>query len=108
MWSEKHPKHLDISPAGFSSLAVAILALVVSASVFTAPSMAQSSSAPSTSQSQPNQGQNNQVPDEAGGPGGDSGPIAVPKKKDTEEALHPRSPSQPTFRNIRSTLMYPW
>ena len=92
MWSEKHPKHLDISPAGFSSLAVAILALVVSASVFTAPSMAQSSSAPSTSQSQPNQGQNNQVPDEAGGPGGDSGPIAVPKKKDTEEAPPPPKP----------------
>jgi VWFA-related protein len=92
MWSEKHPKHLNISPAGFSSLAVAILALAVSASVFTVPSLAQSSSAPSTSQSQPNQGQNNQVPDEAGGPGGDSGPIAVPKKKDTEEAPPPPKP----------------
>jgi VWFA-related protein len=90
MWSEKHPKHLNISPAGFSSFAVTILALVVSAFLFAMPSLAQSSSTPSTSQSQPNQ--NNQVPDEAGGPGGESGPIAVPKKKDTEEAPPPPKP----------------
>ena len=92
MWSEKHPQHLNISPAVFSSFAVTILALAVSAFLFTVPSLAQSSGTPSTSQSQPNQGQNNQVPDEAGGPGGDSGPIAVPKKKDTEEAPPPPKP----------------
>ncbi len=93
MWSEKHPKNLNIPSSGFSSFVLAIVALVASAFLFTTPSLAQSSSStPSASQSQPNQGQNNQVPDEAGGPGGDSGPIAVPRKKDTEEAPPPPKP----------------
>ncbi len=93
MWSKKYPKNLNIFSVAFSSSAVAVIALVATTFVFTVPGLAQSSSStPSTTQSQPNQGQNNQVPDEAGGPGGDSGPIVVPKKKDAEEAPPPPKP----------------
>ncbi len=89
MWSEKHPRHLNFPSVVVSSFASAIIALVISVFLFTVPGRAQSSSSnQSTSQSQ----QNSQVPDEAGGPAGDSSPIAVPKKKDTEEAPPPPKP----------------
>ena len=93
MYSEKHFKHLIISPAVLSTLAAAIITLVVSVFLFTVPGRAQSSSSSqSTSQSQPNQGQQGQMPAEAGGPAGESSPIAVPKKKDPEEAPPPPRP----------------
>ncbi len=87
MCSVKHPKHLKISPGVLSTLAVVVVALVVSVSLFTLAGHAQSSS---SNQSKPSQ--SSQVPDEAGGPSGDSGPIAVPKKNDTEEAPPPPKP----------------
>ena len=93
MCSAKHRKYLKISPVVFGTLAVAMITLVVNAFLFTIPGSAQSSgSNQSAQQSQPNQGQNSQAPDEAGGPAGDAGPIAVPKKKDTEEAPPPPKP----------------
>ena len=93
MGSEKHPKYLNIPAVVLSAFAVAVITLVVSIFLLTVPGLAQSSSSnQSTSQSQPNQGQNSQVPDEAGGPAGDSSPIAVPKKKDTEEPPPPPKP----------------
>ncbi len=45
-------------------------------------------------QQQPDQ----QAP-EAGGPSGDSGPIALPKKPDNSDTTPPPAPSQPTFKN---------
>jgi len=93
MFSEKHLKHLNILPVVLSTLAVTVITLVASVSLFTILARAQSSNRnQSASQSQANQGQNSQVPDEAGGPAGDSSPIAVPKKKDTEEAPPPPKP----------------
>ena len=93
MGSEKHPKYLSIPAVVLSAFSVVAITLVVSIFFLTAPGNAQSSSSSqSTSQSQPNRGQNSQVPDEAGGPAGDSSPIAVPKKKDTEEPPPPPKP----------------
>jgi len=93
MCPQKHPKHLNISPAVPGTLAPAALALAVSAALVALPLWAQSSgSNEPTAQSQPNQGQSNQAPPEAGGPAGEEGPIAIPKKKDTEEPPPPPKP----------------
>jgi len=93
MCSEKHSKHLNISPVVLGTVGVVIVTLVVSVLLLAVPGRAQSpSSSQSGSQSQSNQGQQGQMPAEAGGPAGESGPIAVPKKKDTEEAPPPPRP----------------
>jgi VWFA-related protein len=92
MCSEKHPKFLGLSLAVLGTFAILTFTMVLTFP-FALPGRAQSSSSnQSASQSQPSQGQNSQVPDEAGGPAGDSSPIAVPKKKDTEEAPPPPKP----------------
>jgi VWFA-related protein len=92
MHPEKSFNHTNVVRFFFGPIAVAVITLVVSV-LFTAPGRAQSSSGgQSTSQSQPNQGQQGQMPAEAGGPAGESSPIAVPKKKDTEEAPSPPKP----------------
>ncbi len=80
-------------PIAVRIFAVAIVILVVAAVGFIPAGLAQSSSSSqSGSQTQQNQGQNSQTPDEAGGPSGESGPIAVPKKKDTDEPPPPPKP----------------
>src|SRR5271157_2469839 len=93
MFCEKHRKHRNISPVVLSTVGAVIVTLVVSVLLLAVPGRAQSSSSSqSGSQSQSNQGQQGQMPAEAGGPAGESGPIAVPKKKDTEEAPPPPRP----------------
>ena len=67
---------------------VAIVAMVMALSV---PGRAQSTDAQSSSQSQTTQ-KPDQVP-EAGGPGGEVGPMAVPKKKDSTDDTPP--PAKP-------------
>ena len=91
MCCEKRPKKLKLLPVIFAGFSVAVIALVVSALTLTVPGLVQSSSS-SQSGSQAQQGQNSQAPDEAGGPTGESGPIAVPKKKDTDEPPPPPKP----------------
>jgi VWFA-related protein len=92
MCSAKYRKYLTISPVVLGTFAVAVITLVVNIFVFTLPGRAQSSNSNQPApQSQSNQ-QNNPAPDEAGGPAGDAGPFAVPKKKDTEEAPPPPKP----------------
>ncbi len=59
------------------------------------PSVAQSSGGDqnsSQSQPQPSQSQQDHMPAAAGGPTGDSGPIAVPKKSDSDETPPPPKP----------------
>ena len=58
---------------------LAAAALIAAALVVVSPAWAQSSSSSSSSQSQTSQ-KPDQVPPEAGGPGGEVGPMAVPKK----------------------------
>ena len=78
--------------------ALAIVTLVVATVGITPPGLAQSStSSQSGSQTQQNSGQNSQTPDEAGGPAAESSPIALPKKRDTEEA--PPPPPKPKAGN---------
>jgi VWFA-related protein len=72
-------------------LGAALAALLAIALFCAAPVLAQSGSS-DQEQSQPNQKQQDQVPAEAGGPGGESGPIAVPKKGNTEEPPPPPKP----------------
>src|SRR5271157_2303029 len=93
MCSEKHRKLRNISPVVFGTVGAMIVTLVVSVLLLAVPGRAQSpSSSQSGSQSQSNQGQQGQMPAEAGGPASESSPIAVPKKKDSEDAPPPPRP----------------
>jgi VWFA-related protein len=75
----------------------AVLLLLIPA-LTTAPlSWAQSQSQPA-SQQQPQQPTDQASPD-AGGPGGDNGAIALPKKKDKSEDAPPPAPAAPTVKN---------
>lgn len=48
---------------------------------------------------QPGQQQQDQTSPDAGGPAGENGPIALPKKKDKPEEAPPPAPAQPKFKN---------
>jgi VWFA-related protein len=63
----------------FRCLRTAVLIVAAFVLVLGLPGMAQSTSSSSSSQSQTSQ-KPDQTPDEAGGPGGEVGPMAVPKK----------------------------
>jgi VWFA-related protein len=74
---------------------VALIAVALSLVFYSLPSVAQSSSgdqSSSPSQAQPSQSQQDHMPAAAGGPTGDSGPIAVPKKSDSDETPPPPKP----------------
>ena len=99
MYSDKHPKQPGILPASWDGVSAIIAPLVVAAFLVGVPGYAQSPSSGSQSsqsqtQSQPSQKQD-QVPAEAGGPTGDVGPMAVPKKSPQEEAPPPPKPKAP-------------
>jgi VWFA-related protein len=80
-----------------------ISAAAVSVLLLLAQAPAQQTTPPSDSQQQstqqPSSGQNqtDQTAPEAGGPAGDNGSIAIPKKKETEPA--PPPPPEPTVKN---------
>jgi VWFA-related protein len=98
MFSEKHLSNPDISPVTPGSLIMVVLALWLGAFCFAPPARGQSSSSTDSgaqTPSQPTKSQQDQMPAEAGGPSGESG-LAVPKKKDTEEAPPPPKPKAPT------------
>jgi VWFA-related protein len=80
------------TPVVCSSLSVVLATLVGMVLLGVAPASAQSNSG-SASQNQSQQ-QQDQTPAEAGGPGGESGPIAVPKKN-TDETPPPPKPKAP-------------
>jgi len=88
MFCVKRLKNSTCFPA-FRKLLILVLAAMTSLLWFAASGRAQSSSSNPSAQS--TQNQQNQVP-EAGGPAGESSTIAVPKKKDTEEAPPPPKP----------------
>src|SRR5579875_108134 len=97
MYPEKHLKLRDNLPVVFNPLG-AVLAVVVAMLLACAvPGEAQSSnSTPSASPSAPqSQEQQDQVPVAAGGPTGDSGTIAVPKKAPEEAPPPPPQPKHP-------------
>src|SRR5208337_4066939 len=92
MYREKYPER---PPIVRGYLVMALLGVLASILLPAVPVRAQSSSSNPSAQSQPTQSQQDQMPAEAGGPTGESGSIAVPKKKETEEAPPPPKPRQP-------------
>jgi VWFA-related protein len=70
------------------SLGAGILAIVAIQMALAVPGMAQSTDTQSSSQSQTSQ-KPDQVPAEAGGPGGEVGPMAVPKKQESTDDTPP-------------------
>ena len=85
------PGKIDFSQHSSRKLCFAALALVVAM-----PAWAQYQQTPP--QQQPQQTDQN-TPPQAGGPSGDTGVIAVPKKKDNpDEAAPPPAPAEPKFK----------
>jgi len=73
--------------------------IVFAAALALAPAViAQSQPQPQPSQ-QPAQQPPDQASPESGGPGGDNGAIALPKKKEKPEDTPPPAPAQPKFKN---------
>ena len=96
MYREKHLSFRSKTPTAISPFSAALAALVALALLIATPALlAQSSGGDqqsSQAQSQSGQNQQDQVPAEAGGPGGESGPMAMPKKEHTEELPPPPKP----------------
>ena len=95
MYPDKHLKSLDYSPVLPSLFGAVLAALVAVSLLWTVPATAQSggsdqSSSQAQSQQKPNQ--EDQVPAAAGGPAGESGSIAVPKRGNTEAPPPPPKP----------------
>ena len=97
MYSDKHPKQQDFLAVVLETLGRATVALVAVVLLCSIPGRAQSSSSSSqANQSQtPSDQKQDQVPPEAGGPTGDVGPMAVPKKTPQDEAPPPPKPRAP-------------
>ena len=88
MYREKQMKNdgnIHFTVRYLSAVMLAALAIVTWLGT---PSMAQSTDTQSSSQSQASQ-KPDQVPAEAGGPGGEVGPMAVPKKKESTDDTPP-------------------
>ena len=79
---------------GIGGFSLAILFLALSLAAAAVPGRAQYQSQQPAAQQQPDQ----QAP-EAGGPSGDNGPIALPKKPDNSDNTPPPAPARPEFKN---------
>jgi len=93
MYPSKPPKHSSVLPVLCSSLRTAVPIAAVLMLFCVIPAWAQSGNG-GQAQSQTGQNQQDQMPAAAGGPTGESGPIAVPKK--AEEAPPPPPKPKPT------------
>ena len=100
MYPEKHLKFQRFSSVVRSGGPITLLTVAVL--LFFAPwALAQSdSSGSSSTQTQNDQKQQDNVPAEAGGPGGDVGPLAVPKKKDSSDDDTPPPPRPKKVENM--------
>jgi len=95
-----------MSVSAFRRLGFAMLALAMVALASMPVSLAQSQSPPPPPQPTPQQQQDqDQANPAAGGPAADPGAIALPKKKDTEEAPPP-APVEPKFKNPEGAPNY--
>ena len=86
---------------------IAVVALLL---LLASPAVGQSTPAPPSSPDQATP-KSDQSPVEAGGPGGDVGPMAVPKKKESSDDDAPLLRSRrnkPTYRNTPCMWMCPW
>jgi len=85
--------------------AIFLAAALVSAPGVIAQSTPQTQPPPQQPSQQPAQPPSQTAPD-AGGPGGDNGAIALPKKKDKPEEAPPPAPAQPKFKNPEGATDY--
>ncbi len=91
MYRDNHLKSPSKSPVISSPFGVALATLVALLVLSSIPALAQSDSGTGAQ----NQSQQDQVPAAAGGPTGESGPIAVPKKNGDEAPPPPPKPKAP-------------
>jgi len=82
---EKIDGNIHFTGPGLSAFVIAVVAILL---CLAAPGRAQSTGGQSSSQGQATQ-KPDQTPDEAGGPGGEVGPMAVPKKKESTDDTPP-------------------
>jgi VWFA-related protein len=95
MYPEKHLEVPGNSPVVSGSLRLVLVLLVAMLVFYAIPTSAQSNGSSQQQQSQqqqPSQSQQDQMPAAAGGPTGESGPIAVPKKSEGEQPPPPPRP----------------
>jgi len=90
MYRDNHLRFPSNLPVFCSPVRAALATLVAFVLLSSLPGLAQSSSKDEGAQQ--SQSQQDQVPAAAGGPTGESGPIAVPKKGDNEEPPPPPKP----------------
>jgi VWFA-related protein len=100
MSSEKHLRFKQIPSVVRNFGPVTLLAAVLLVLSPWGLSQSQESSSSSSGQSQSGQKQPENMPAEAGGPSGDVGPIAVPKKKDSSEDEAPPPPRPKKVDNM--------
>ncbi|HET6170639.1 MAG TPA: VWA domain-containing protein, partial [Terracidiphilus sp.] len=77
---------------------LSLLAALAMAPLGISQSTPQQAPPPQQPAQQPGQQPDQSTPD-AGGPGGENGPIALPKKKDKPDEAPPPAPAQPKFKN---------
>src|SRR5271165_4368127 len=94
MYRDNHLGLPSKIPVPCNSFSVAFATLFVLLAWYAVPARAQSNGGNATAQQGQSQQQQDQTPAEAGGPGGESGPIAVPKKN-TDAAPPPPKPKAP-------------
>ena len=90
MFCGNHLKFPDKTPVLCSTFGAAVVAVAILLAFCSVPLLAQSDSGNAGAQQK--QSQEDQVPAAAGGPTGDAGPIAVPKKSNDEEPPPPPKP----------------
>jgi VWFA-related protein len=100
MSSEKHLSFKQIPSVVRNFGVMALFSVAVLLMGRCAVAQSQDSSSPSSPQAQSGQRPPDNVPAEAGGPGGDVGPLAVPKKKDSSEDSTPPPPRPKKVDNM--------
>ncbi len=83
-----------------------LLFLLVAALAFSSIARAQSQPQPQSQPNQPSSQPSDQASPDAGGPGGDNGVIALPKKKEAPEDAPPPAPAAPKFKNPQGLENY--
>ena len=83
-----------------------LLFLLVAVLAFSSIARAQSQPQPQSQPNQPSSQPSDQASPDAGGPGGDNGVIALPKKKEAPEDAPPPAPAAPKFKNPQGLENY--
>jgi VWFA-related protein len=94
--------HSKARKIGGFSQAILMMVILVAAVATQGHAQYQSQQPAAQQPAAPQQPADQQAPD-AGGPGGDNGPIALPKKPDNSDNTPPPAPARPEFKNPENT-----